>query len=97
MLECKILKASEIGVTSRISAMRSTTYLVFSFEASAFSSFYLDISIGACFFLLVLYAGPSALNRLKVTREIGKFKASTKLITGEAFRKLQLLPRVNDL
>ena len=64
-------KVSGIAITTRISAMRSTTYIVFSSEASAFSLFDLDISIGASLFLLVLRADPSVLNRLTgaVTRE----------------------------
>ena len=57
-------KVSGIAITTRISAMRSTTYIVFSSEASAFSLFDLDISIRASLFLLVLRADPSLSNRL---------------------------------
>ena len=57
-------KVSGIAITTRIGAMRSTTYIVFSSEASAFSLFDLDISIGASLFLLVLRADPSVSNRL---------------------------------
>ena len=77
-----------IAVTTRISDMRSTTYIVFSFQASVFSSFDLDISAAASFFLLVLRADPSALNRLKEPMERGWLKASSNLIIGEALRQL---------
>ena len=59
----------DVSISARSSkvsgiAIRSTTYIVFSSEASAFSLFDLDISIGASLFLLVLRADPSVSNRL---------------------------------
>ena len=79
-----------IGVTTRISAMRSTTYVLFSFEASVLSSFDFDINVGASVFWLVLRTDSLALNRIKGTVKRACFKVSSKLITGKAFRKLQL-------
>ena len=96
-LNAKPSNFSGIAATTRISAMRSTTFDVFSFEVHVFSSFELGISIAASLFLRAMDTYPSALNRVKGTLERGWFNASSQLIIGEAFRKLQLQPRVNDL
>ena len=53
-LKCKSSKVSRITITTRISAIRSTTYVVFSFKVSVFSSFDLEINIRASLFLFLI-------------------------------------------
>ena len=53
-LKCKSSKVSRITITTRTSAIRSITYVVFSFKVSVFSSFELEINIRASLFLFLI-------------------------------------------